>query len=601
MRIWRAAFLIALLVAGACARKKVEEPPPEPPVLPTVTGLVLRTASADLVTVAGNAVTGEISSYLDEETAQITVRFLNDQSQEFTPVSGFSLATAVASGSVASVVGQSGWTFRVAGEGEGETTLTISIRQSGETRYSSPAIPVRIERRLGSLQWIAPDTLRTLVTAGPVAIEVAPFAGTEFVRVDFGVNGAPLSSDTGAPFTATWDPTRFAAPGIYGLEAMGFDGGGTPLAADTLFLMVPAMTGNISGRYGGQGDDRVYAMVELLGDAVGLIGETTMPDGNMQGALIKLTYGLDSEVRWYRNYGGSGSDHLRSGQGLADGSFIVAGWTYSLPGTRGPNAWVLRLDEGGGVIWSRILGDADDTQYAHCVRRTADLGFIVAGERQIGGTSRLALYKLDATGAVTWSQEHGGAGRSIGYAVEQSADGGYIVTGLRETAGQERLWVLKTDSGGAEDWSREYALGGPFNAGRALIERTGGYAVLGGGDKQMWFLGLDEAGDEDWNVDFGDAGWDQGLALTAMPAGGYLLGGYLEVGGPADRDLFLVRTNAAGVETWRKTYGGVGQDEARAVSPYQGGSLIAGVSDEGSAGGADIWLFTLDASGDPAD
>jgi len=599
MKRWNAALLIALLIASACAKRKTEEPPPEPPVLPTVTGLVLRAASGDLVTVTGSAVSGQLATYIDEETEQLTLRFLDDTAAEFTPASGFSLGTAVADGGVASVAGQSGWSFRIAGEGEGATTLTLSVRYGSEVKYTSPAIPVRVDRRLGSLQWIAPDTLRTIVSAGPVAIEVAPFAGTTFARVDFGVNGTPLGSDTSAPFTASWDPTRFAAPGIYGLEATGLDAEGTPLAADTLFLMVPAMTGDLSGRYGGFGDDRVYALVGLLSDAVGLIGETTMPDGNIQGCVMKLTPGTDE--RWYRNYGGSGSDHLRSGVGMPDGSFIVCGWTYSLPGTRGPNAWVLRLDEGGGVHWSTILGDADDTQYAHCVRRTTDGGFIVAGERQAGGSSRLALYKLDATGAVTWSEEHGGPERSIGYAVEQAADGGYLVTGLRETAGEERLWVLKTTSTGAEDWSREYTLGGPFNAGRALIARTGGYAIVGGGDKQLWFLGLDTDGDEDWNTSFGDGGWDQGYALTAMPAGGYLLGGYLEVGGASDRELFLVRTNAAGVETWRKSYGGVGQDEARAIVPWNGGSLVAGVTDEGSAGGADIWLITLDANGNPVD
>lgn len=599
MRRWSVALLIALLALSACARKKVEEPPPDPPVLPTVTGLILRGNSGEPVTVTGGGVTGELVTYLGEATEALTVIFIDDQGDEFTPVSGFSLGTVVANSAVASVVSVSSWSFRVQGEGEGTTTLTLSVRQSGETRYSSPAIPIRVERRLGSLQWIAPDTLRTIVTAGPVAIEVAPFAGTSFARVDFGVNGVPLSSDSSAPFTASWDPTRFAAPGIYGIEALGVDGGGITLAADTLYLMVPAMTGDLSGRYGGFGDDRVYAMVGLLGDAVGLIGETTMPDGNIQGAVMKLTPGTDE--RWYRNYGGSGSDHLRGGEGLADGSFIACGWTYSLPGTRGPNAWVLRLDDGGGVIWSTILGDADDTQYAHSVRRTSDLGYIVAGERQSGGASRLVLYKLDAAGAVTWSREHGGPERSIGYAVEPTADGGYLVTGLREVGGVERLWVLKTTSTGAEDWAHTFVLGGPFNAGRALVERTGGYAVLGGGDKQMWFLGLDEAGAEDWNVDFGDGGWDQGYALTAMPAGGYLLGGYLEVGGPADRDLFLVRTDAAGVETWRRTYGGVGQDEARAILPWQGGSRVAGSTDTESVGGADIWLFTLDANGDPVD
>ncbi len=115
------------MALGACARRKVEEPPPDPPVLPAVTGLVLRTATSDIVSVAGNAVTGEIATFLDEETPQISVRFLNEQSEEFTPVSGFSLSLAVASSAVAGVVGASGWTFRIAGEGEGETTLTLRV------------------------------------------------------------------------------------------------------------------------------------------------------------------------------------------------------------------------------------------------------------------------------------------------------------------------------------------------------------------------------------------------------------------------------------------------------------------------------------------
>lgn len=582
--------LLLVVMTGACGIPRPEDPV-EPPVLPTVTGMVLHGATGDPITVTGTAVEGEIVTYAGGETEQFTARFFDDTATEFTPASGFGMSLRVDDTAIAATAGQSGWTYRVRGVAEGATTMTVSVHYEGVAEYTSPALPIRVDRLLETLHWLSPDTLNTIVTAGPVAIEVAPLAGSDVTRVSFRVNGVHLVTDTSPPFTASWDPTRFAAPGLYELSALGMDSGGQPLAADTLLLMVPQLTGTVTGRYGGVGDDRVYAMLDDDGATV-LAGELSVPSGGIDACVLSITPGGN---RWVRAYGGSGSDHLRCLAVLPAGGYVVGGWTTSLPDSRGPNAWVMRLNEGGAVVWSRILGAVDDTQYVHALALGADGSAIVAGERQAAGESRLVLVKLNAAGDVLWSQEHGGPGRSIGYAVAIDGDG-FMVTGLRELAGQERLWMLRANADGSEDWSLDYALGGPFNAGRALLPRAGGWAVLGGGDKDLWLLGLDPTGDQDWSQRYGDGGWDQGFCLTAMPAGGYLLGGVLETGA-LGRQLVLVRTDGAGNQSWLASFGDTGADEARALFPHGAGALVAGVTDADSAGGADIWLMGVDATG----
>ncbi len=581
-------FLLAL----ACAPRPQE--PEEPPVLPTVSGFVLRDGDTDLVTVSGTLVSGELNLLVDGETPQISVVFIDDQGQEFTPV-GFSFGASTANSDIAGVIGKSGWTFRLEGRDDGETTFTLNVSYDGSVEYSAPDIPVIVERILSPFTWLAPDSLSTLVTATPLNIEVAPLASDAVTRVSFTVNGVTLSEDTSAPFTAVWDPVRDAGPGIYGLEAMGFDAEDGPLAADTLFVMVPDLDGPQAGRFGGAGDDRVYDMVAMADGSVVLAGETTMPDGGIDAALIKIT--SDGEG-WYRAFGGSAGDHLRSLRSTADGGFIACGWTWREPGRRGPSFWLLKLDANGFVEWEQVHGEMDSYQYAHCVRPTNDGGYVIAGSDADGTAA--ALIKTDAQGQELWRRSYAGNPGAAAFAVEQAADGGYFLTGRYQPGGGEldQLSVIRTDAAGASQWSHGFELGGDLAVGRDLRSRDGGLAVLGGGGGDIWFLGLDESGEEDWSERQGGAEWDQGLAMLIPDAGGFLLTGFTAIGD--DRQLWLALANDAGAMVWSRTYGGPGVDEGHALAEVTGGYLVAGVA-EGGAGGIDIRLLAVDGDGERTD
>lgn len=590
-------LLIVPLLLANCVRK-APEVPIVPPVLPTVTGLVLRGGGEDLVTVTGNAVSGELYVIAEEETHQVTVHFIDDDEVEFTPATGFAFGLVLNDTGIASLADKSGWSFRLLGVSDGMTSLDLAISYEGEVKYAAPAIPVRVERILSPFLWLAPDSLQTLVTATPLVIEVEALPDDPVTRVQFSVNGDFLAWDSNAPYTIDWDPLGGAAPGIYGLEARGFSADGTPLAADTLYVMVPELSGDLAGSFGGGGDDRVYDMTVLADGSVIMAGETTMPDGYMDGCLIKVTPG--GGERWFRAYGGSAGDHLRALRPTADGGFIACGWTWREPDARrGPNFWLLKLDAVGGVEWSRVHGDSDAFQYAHSLRPTADGGYIVAGS-DASGTS-LVLLKTDSAGDEEWFSSFAGAPSAGGFDVLVSPTG-YVLTGYRQPAGENaQLCVIRTNAGGSAIWERVYTLGGSSDQGRALLARTDGYAVLGGGGGDVWFLGLDTNGDEDWSRVFGDSGLDRGEALIATSDGGFLLTGFTTADGIAEPSLWVAKTDADGNAQWSNSFGRPGADSGQALAEIDGGYLVAGVTEGGATGGFDIWLIELDADGNLVD
>ena len=80
---------------------------------------------------------------------------------------------------------------------------------------------------------------------------------------------------------------------------------------------------------------------------------------------MKLDAG--GNVAWERTYGGAAQDEANSVQPTRDGGYIVAGYTKSL-GAGGRDAWVLKLDASGNIMWQKTYGGADDDNARQCDR-----------------------------------------------------------------------------------------------------------------------------------------------------------------------------------------------------------------------------------------
>ena len=80
--------------------------------------------------------------------------------------------------------------------------------------------------------------------------------------------------------------------------------------------------------------------------------------GDYDGWVLKLN--SDGTVAWQKTYGGTGTDYALSIQQTSDGSYIVAGFTYSF-GAGNNDVWVLKLDGNGGIGGCSITGTSSAT------------------------------------------------------------------------------------------------------------------------------------------------------------------------------------------------------------------------------------------------
>lgn len=96
-------------------------------------------------------------------------------------------------------------------------------------------------------------------------------------------------------------------------------------------------------------------------------------------------------------------------------------------------------------------------------------------------------------------------------------------------------------------------------------------------------------------IAFGGAKIDSFRAVAAMPGGGFLAVGSSESGGAGGFDIWLVRTDAAGVILWEKRFGGAGDDYGLAVAATEDGGAVIGGAAEGRKY---LWLIRIDDKGD---
>lgn len=307
---------------------------------------------------------------------------------------------------------------------------------------------------------------------------------------------------------------------------------------------------------------------------------------------------------WYKTIGGVFKDEGYAVKQTADGGFIITGSTESY--TNGFNdVWLVKTDEHGVMQWSRHFGG---TSYdsGQDVIECSNGGYLVAGYTQISSSGNWYawLIRTDELGNEIWSRVYGGGERDFSASVMEMDDGGFVVTGATETggSGNSRLWLFKIAANGDPLW--EHRIPGDIIQGGYRVAHAGsgrfgivGYTHPGQAQRSdMLFVLMDASGDllQEYTL-HRDA---IGTGIAATPDGGFILCGYTDPFGSDGSDAILVKVAADGSEQWKRLIAGEQMDRAMAViTTFSGGYALTGTTRSFGSGREDMLLIKTDASG----
>lgn len=298
-------------------------------------------------------------------------------------------------------------------------------------------------------------------------------------------------------------------------------------------------------------------------------------------------------IQWSKVYGDRGDAATCVAQPCTRGH-VVAGYKVSPTGTK--DAWVLKLDSRGEIEWEKTFADMTGS-YSYLPRAitvTHDCGYAVVGEAyEVATGQRDAwLMRLDQNGNLLWHRGYGGVNKSDWFnTVKVTPDGGYIVGGRTCSFGMADPWtgdgwVLKLDRDGQVEWEKTY--GGLQDEDiKSLITTSDGYVVVGQtwsrgeGRGDGWIMKLDFQGNPVWQMSVG--GREDDYFGSIVPTdGGFLLAGRTCSFSFASCNAWLAKVSDQGEVLWQRAFdpdvSGAWDSAVAVDDPGDGGAIIGGVS-----------------------
>lgn len=268
---------------------------------------------------------------------------------------------------------------------------------------------------------------------------------------------------------------------------------------------------------------------------------------------------------WEKTFGGSGKDAGDSIWQTIDGGYIIVGETTSY-GAGDRDIWLIKTDAEGNIEWDTTFGGTNYDR-GKMGQQTSDEGYIIIGYTASFGAGGLDawLIKTDGEGNKQWNKTFGGNGDEEGISVQQTSDGGYILGATTNSygAGDIDAWLIKTDSNGNETWN--ITVGGEYVDGCEFARQTsdGGFIFIGYKDifdpddlySDVLLVKTDAYGTIEWEKIFNKGKMDMGHSVQQTSDGGYILTGWIDAGLFGGGDVWLMKTDADGNETWENTIG----------------------------------------------
>jgi hypothetical protein len=305
--------------------------------------------------------------------------------------------------------------------------------------------------------------------------------------------------------------------------------------------------------YGGSGKEEFLSLKRAGDGGFVLAGRAqTVGDKFMDAWVLKLDAG--GQPVWQETIGGPSFDYAASIVPLAPGGFLVAGATGSY-GAGYADLWVLKLAADGKVLWQKAFG-GDQWDYAAGLVPTPEGGCVVVGGTQSFAAKDFDAWalKLDPDGKVIWQKTYGGDREDRFYSILLTADQNYLIAGMTASfgAGAADVWVVKLDPNGQVVWQRTFGGKSDDRALSILATRDQGYLVLGltdsfgTGATDGWLLKLDATGRLQWQKTYGGRLVDRVFAGQETADHGFIMVGGTTSFGAGKAEAWVSKVGADG-------------------------------------------------------
>jgi len=235
-----------------------------------------------------------------------------------------------------------------------------------------------------------------------------------------------------------------------------------------LMIMRINSTGGIVWQktYGGPGNESGNALVINNNGDAAVAGFATVGMGNIDGLLVVFDVATGNVLLQRTVGAATGPEMFFSLLQDTDNGYVMAGFIASQPENNYTvsgyeNAYIVKLDETGSLVFARSVGEGLTSQRLYSIIKANDGGFIGGGIHGVMGyvtpSFQEAYYcKLNSSGAVTWQSIKGSGNHpnmipDMTYQVLQ-ASSGEIVSPVNSdfTAGygQVDLWMYQFKSDG---------------------------------------------------------------------------------------------------------------------------------------------------------
>lgn len=401
---------------------------------------------------------------------------------------------------------------------------------------------------------------------------------------------------------------------------------------------------------GGSMSEQGKSIIQTRDGGFAITGYTLSNDGDVSGnhggldMWVAKTDDLGNIV-WKKCLGGTYDDQGNSIIQTTDGGFLIAGYTYSNDGDvsglhlySGPDAWLVKLDSNGNLLWQKCLGGSGG-EIANSIIETDDGGFILTGSassndgdllgNKIYQGSDIWIVKLDYSWNIQWQRCVGGNSQESGNSIIQCSDKGYAIVGqttsndgdIKNFHGLVDMYVLKLDLFGNIQW--QGCLGGTnTDIAYSIVQAAdGGYVVAGqtnskNGDvnglhssyPDAWVVKLDSFGVKIWQRCLGGKFDEVANCIKLTFDNGYIIAGHTNSndgdvsGNHGAQDFWIVKLNLEGVIQWQKCLGGGYYESAYSIVQTENGDYALGGYASSNDGdviglhnypGNDMWIVKL--------